>query len=439
MKPALVKVIRSYSLLVVFLFLAVQTSRAATPIVANLTITNVVIAPTSVALTVLDSGVGATAYLVQSTPSLETPIWQREGSAFTGAGAGAHPLNFARTVPGNRFYRVLGISGTATDSDGDGLSDAFEAQIGTDPFNPDTDGDGVSDGVEYSYGSDPRNAASKPAFTILPRAEFAQASSLANEAGGLQLIKVVFDKPFQGNLKYIISPVSTASAPADFQPLSGSVPVSGSEASIPVALVDDLQISGNRVLCLQIVTDATYARGGQTRHVLTIAENDSWWNGILQDKYSQRNFRVQILRRGSTTQTIFAAGAGFDGLPVLAAEGANSQTSVSEGVIPKGSWPGTVAFDSATRLQISSPPMPASTGGLFGSGTGLARVLSLNCDPSANNSSNFNQIAPDRYIGSYTEALAFPGGSYLGATNTGTFVLVREVPPLRQAPNPLSP
>jgi hypothetical protein len=36
------------------------------------------------------------------------------------------------------------------DSDGDGLTDEEEKQIGTDPTNPDTDGDGVGDKIEYS-------------------------------------------------------------------------------------------------------------------------------------------------------------------------------------------------------------------------------------------------------------------------------------------------
>ena len=35
-----------------------------------------------------------------------------------------------------------------TDSDNDGLTDAEEQALGTDPFNPDTDGDGVNDGAE---------------------------------------------------------------------------------------------------------------------------------------------------------------------------------------------------------------------------------------------------------------------------------------------------
>ena len=43
----------------------------------------------------------------------------------------------------------------ATDTDGDGLSDVFEAEIGTDPENPDTDGDGFSDQFEYAHYMDP--------------------------------------------------------------------------------------------------------------------------------------------------------------------------------------------------------------------------------------------------------------------------------------------
>jgi len=47
---------------------------------------------------------------------------------------------------------------SAVDSDGDGLSDWEEAEIGTDPYDPDTDGDGLSDGWEVEHGLDPLNA-----------------------------------------------------------------------------------------------------------------------------------------------------------------------------------------------------------------------------------------------------------------------------------------
>jgi hypothetical protein len=49
-------------------------------------------------------------------------------------------------------FKALG----AVDSDGDGLSDAAESSLGTDPQNPDTDGDGLSDGEEVNdYHTDP--------------------------------------------------------------------------------------------------------------------------------------------------------------------------------------------------------------------------------------------------------------------------------------------
>lgn len=48
---------------------------------------------------------------------------------------------------------------SSPDSDGDGLPDATEAWLGTDPAKTDTDGDGMPDGWEVNQGFDPLNAA----------------------------------------------------------------------------------------------------------------------------------------------------------------------------------------------------------------------------------------------------------------------------------------
>ncbi len=48
------------------------------------------------------------------------------------------------------------------DTDGDGLPDAKEVKLGTDPTVADTDGDGYSDGEEVSAGTDPLDANNYP-------------------------------------------------------------------------------------------------------------------------------------------------------------------------------------------------------------------------------------------------------------------------------------
>lgn len=54
-------------------------------------------------------------------------------------------------------YKFVAVGGP-TDSDGDGLTDAEEGELGTDPYDPDTDKDRLSDGEEVKkYYTDPLN------------------------------------------------------------------------------------------------------------------------------------------------------------------------------------------------------------------------------------------------------------------------------------------
>lgn len=63
------------------------------------------------------------------------PLVGSDGDGDGGAGTPATPL-----------------ASNGTDTDGDGLSDDVEAEIGTDPGDPDTDGDGYPDGMEVGCG-----------------------------------------------------------------------------------------------------------------------------------------------------------------------------------------------------------------------------------------------------------------------------------------------
>jgi hypothetical protein len=53
---------------------------------------------------------------------------------------------------------ALGTNPSNGDTDGDGLPDAQEIVRGTNPLNPDTDGDGLLDGDEVARGTNPRNS-----------------------------------------------------------------------------------------------------------------------------------------------------------------------------------------------------------------------------------------------------------------------------------------
>ena len=57
------------------------------------------------------------------------------------------------------------VEDTGIDSDGDGLSDQQEYELGTDPQSADSDGDGYSDGEEVAAGSDPKDTESLPGNT----------------------------------------------------------------------------------------------------------------------------------------------------------------------------------------------------------------------------------------------------------------------------------
>lgn len=94
--------------------------------------------------------------------SVETPQRSTDIKPNTGDGISTSSVNISEPVgvaaPLSRDTNSeKDTPDTAIDSDNDGLSDALETTIGTNPENPDTDNDGLKDGWEYS-GTTPSGA-----------------------------------------------------------------------------------------------------------------------------------------------------------------------------------------------------------------------------------------------------------------------------------------
>ena len=89
-------------------------------------------------------GAGVTSYTDTDSNLIAGSIYCYRVRAFNTSGDSAYSNQSCATA-----------LGTTIDTDGDGLTDGEEINIGTDPTLADTDGDGVSDGVEVSLGSNP--------------------------------------------------------------------------------------------------------------------------------------------------------------------------------------------------------------------------------------------------------------------------------------------
>ena len=82
-----------------------------------------------------------------------------------------------------------------TDTDGDGLTDAFEETIGTDPEDVDTDGDGYEDGDEHLNYFFANDATDYPYVGEYPRQPIPE--SVASSGAGVGLVPPNWTSPDQ--------------------------------------------------------------------------------------------------------------------------------------------------------------------------------------------------------------------------------------------------
>lgn len=325
-------------------------------------------------------------------------------------GGGCYHTIIPRPPESPRFYRITGYGGP--DTDGDGLSDALEALIGTNPAKFDTDNDGFGDGVELVRGGNPLDVSSKP---FIVRAEFALTSSTAREGQGAVNLAVNLNTNYSGTLSYRIAEMTSAVSNQDFAPVSGVVTVNGSTASIPITLLDDTNMEPAELLAVDLIEDpwSDYQVGGASRHVVQLLDNDTHWSGVMGTTNSaQLGFRLRMLRVGS--QVVSAA---------LVSE-LSTNSSQGVGTIPVGVWPVQASL-TASSFNATSDPIPMGNSRLTG-GAQLQRWLTFTALTANTN----HLVRSNLILGTFTDRLASsdPGMGWIGGTVSGVVVLMEDLP-----------
>jgi hypothetical protein len=134
---------------------AVSTNETGCTNSSNVWITN---ATTSVATNggvnftfTIEGGTNGLAYDVFATTALTMPL---TNGVWTWMGQGNQCVTY--TIPNLTNSPVFLLLGTPQDSDGDGLTDAYELLVShTNPYNSDTSGDGMLDGWKVLWGMNP--------------------------------------------------------------------------------------------------------------------------------------------------------------------------------------------------------------------------------------------------------------------------------------------
>ncbi len=185
-------------------------------------------------------------------------------------------FSVAATVGGTESFLTIGVQNN--DTDADGVSDAIEAEIGSNPNIIDTDGDGLTDGQEYFvYQTD--------------------------------ATKVDTDNDGESDYTYVIR-LLTANRPPTVQDDAATVQT-GIQATVPV-LANDYDIDGSLatstlVVAAQPAYGAAVVQGANIKYTsqLGFVGTDSFTYSISDNKYgtSTATVRVTVTQGGNVSYT----------------------------------------------------------------------------------------------------------------------------------------
>lgn len=392
------------------------------------------------------TGLWTNLYGLEAAASLNPPVnWTNaSGAVFAFLGANQYRVT-APALASFSFYRLLDLG--SIDSDGDGVPDAVEVALGTNPNVPDwiqdTDGDGFSDGLEIVNGSNPLNASSRIVRGLQPEVQFVQTASRTIEGAGTHSVPIEVSTNYSGLVYYSLSVMSTASNGVDFtHPLNGVVAVQNGAGVIPLNVLDNLAVEDMEAIVLVLEDDlaGTYHTGAFPTHTVLLIDNDANWSGLLQSGVGETSFRLCLMRSNSQSSAL------------LIPSPKSTTNHLGGQLIPvpppgqKG-WPVTNLWLTATEFTGQSVPLPAGTSRLLGASP-LVRTLSFSAIPPPLGVTNVLYLFKTNasfgalvIAGEYTEVLApaQPGGPAMQFTNRGNFFLSREAPVMDPLEIPTAP
>jgi YD repeat-containing protein len=273
----------------------------------------------------------------------------------TNANGSSNQLPVVGFLPTVTAFNTISIPGSNpnADPDGDGLTNAQEIALGTDPLNPDTDGDGYSDGLEVLFGTNPLDPNSFP--TITQAAAGIASSRLFSIANSIS--PLTFVGPFARESDSLVFSISNASTGKSTPAGTRRGPVSGIRFTNPGRSAASSNTLPPTVR-IAYPRDGARLLAGQTLDLQADAASDS----LVQQVTISVNGSPFVTGTAAPYQMTFTVPSGVSSLTFSA-----SATDSA----------GHVGLSSAVTVQVAPDPMTTVQGRVVdsqGAGVKGARV-----------------------------------------------------------------
>lgn len=217
-------------------------------------------------------------------------------------------------------------------------------------------------------------------------------------------LTVQFTGPFTGDLFYSVDYLDGN------PPVAGSIAVAGAtSARIPITVAaddDETNPDGRVTVSLRTSGSGDYGLGNLGSVTLSLIDNDSYWDGVLEESSGGPTFSFRMVNQGGTLSAEFV-GSGTNMFP-------SGVYAVSDpSFAPGGTFSGTTS-----PITIPGDSTPT--------GEDVTLTISFAASDSGNEEDD-QLVGNDLIVGTYTLTQAVPDKAFLDQSRTGTFRLLRRI------------